>query len=174
MSAREKCPREHLHVRVVVVLVEQALEESAHLGVRLEDPGRDERSAGILLNQHSAIVSPCNGNPPKPKFPPNRQSLRSRKRSLAGSCPPSRFVPDARTLATARHDKVRLWQAATGEELLVLDGHKIRVNAVAFSRDGQMLASASHDGAVQLWRTSPVKASCQPHESQAGAPSRER
>jgi WD40 repeat protein len=34
-----------------------------------------------------------------------------------------------------------------------LDGHKVRVNAMAITPDGRTLASADHDGIVRLWYT---------------------
>jgi WD40 repeat protein/DNA-binding SARP family transcriptional activator len=41
--------------------------------------------------------------------------------------------------------------AATGESLRSFRGHDIDVNAVAFSRDGSMLATTGDDGAVRVW-----------------------
>jgi len=38
---------------------------------------------------------------------------------------------------------VKVWDAATGQETLTLKGHISQVNSVAFSPDGQRLASAS-------------------------------
>ncbi|RDW71670.1 hypothetical protein BP5796_07704 [Coleophoma crateriformis] len=46
---------------------------------------------------------------------------------------------------------VRLWDAATGACQQTLEGHSGPVNSVAFSPDGQRLASASDDGIIQLW-----------------------
>ena len=63
-----------------------------------------------------------------------------------------------RELAAAGRGKVvRIWDILTGQELLVLAGHKAQINALAFSPDGSTLTSCAHDGAVKLWRASPVE-----------------
>ena len=55
-------------------------------------------------------------------------------------------------LATGSWDRtVKLWDAATGQELLTLKGHSRSVESVAFSPDGKQLATGSNDGIVRLW-----------------------
>ncbi len=55
-------------------------------------------------------------------------------------------------LATASADNTaKVWDAATGEELLTLSGHADAVNGVVFSPDGLLLATACGDAAARIW-----------------------
>jgi hypothetical protein len=47
--------------------------------------------------------------------------------------------------------EIKLWEASTGRCLRDFTGHTNAVRAVAFSHDGQRLATASHDHTTKIW-----------------------
>src|SRR5262249_9554634 len=54
------------------------------------------------------------------------------------------YSPDGKTLAAVGYDcQLRLWDTATGEPIVQTEGHTNAVTAIAFSEDGQSVASAS-------------------------------
>jgi hypothetical protein len=66
---------------------------------------------------------------------------------------------DGQRLATGSEDgTAKVWDAATGRELLTLKGHSSSVNSVSWSLDGQRLATGSEDGTAKVWEAATASA----------------
>jgi WD40 repeat protein len=59
---------------------------------------------------------------------------------------------DGQWIVSASWDKtLKVWDAASGAEKLILTGYAFWVNDCALSPDGQWVASTSSDGTLKMW-----------------------
>jgi WD40 repeat protein len=68
------------------------------------------------------------------------------------------YSPDGKCLASARHEKIKIWDAETHKEVRTLRGHTGKVTALSYRGDGKRLASASQDGTVRIWDSARTEA----------------
>ena len=71
-----------------------------------------------------------------------------------GSTHRSIALAAARPIAALGGDDIQLWDLEAGSLLWSVGGHLSPVSAVAFSRDGSRLCSATRDGEISLWSVS--------------------
>jgi WD40 repeat protein len=64
------------------------------------------------------------------------------------------YSPDGTQLAACNNDRVVIYDPLTGEVIQRLGSHSGDATALAFSRDGQHLASGGIDGSVFVWEVS--------------------
>src|SRR5437870_3713948 len=86
---------------------------------------------------------------PMPPLPPVTSAAFQAHDEVAWSVA---FSPDGKRLATGGwDDTVKLWDVATGQELMTLKGKTGRIYCVTFSPDGRVLASGTRDRMAKLW-----------------------
>jgi RNA polymerase sigma factor (sigma-70 family) len=61
------------------------------------------------------------------------------------------FNADGKLIAAGGMGSVRVWEMGTAKEAWAFDGHRNRVEGLAFSADSKRLASASDDSTVLVW-----------------------
>ena len=62
------------------------------------------------------------------------------------------FSPDSEQLATGVDQDIMLWQVSSCSPVMTYVGHRGWVHTLAFSPDGEWLASGSSDRTIRLWR----------------------
>jgi WD40 repeat protein len=72
--------------------------------------------------------------------------------AVRDACGPSRSLAAGDTVVAGGEDAtVRMWDAGTGDQRTVLDGHTDRVRTVAYSPDGRSVCSSGADWAVRIY-----------------------
>jgi WD40 repeat protein len=67
------------------------------------------------------------------------------------------YGPGGGVVATSSTDgSVRVWEALTGRQVLILRGRSGPVVDLAFGDGGRRIATASGDGTVRIWDVTPV------------------
>jgi len=112
------------------------------------------------------MMRPCSGLPLSPLPPPANRSVGYRlgqrttrhcPRQCLKHCDLTGRDDVGRKSGSEWGGAVKLWDMATGALVTTLPGHTLRVQQVAFSPDGILIASAGWDGTVKLWNVATGK-----------------
>ena len=83
---------------------------------------------------------------------PRDANLRSSSRMAALAYRALYLSPDGTRILTATRDKIaRIWDAASGRKLAILEGHDSWLSSAAFSPNGSRVVTTSNDGSTRLW-----------------------
>ena len=108
----------------------------------------DDLGRGKGAEQASNQILSDNGNYMQLGLP-----TEAKTRFGKGSAAEIQYSPDGTRFAVASTIGIWLYDAETGQEIDLLTGHTDFVSCIAFSPDGQTLASGSRDNTIRLWDT---------------------
>jgi eukaryotic-like serine/threonine-protein kinase len=72
-------------------------------------------------------------------------------RRHSGPVYPAGFSPDGKRIVSAWGKTIKVWDAATGAEVMDLHGHEALVMSAMFSPDGKRIVSAGNDKTIRIW-----------------------
>ena len=61
-----------------------------------------------------------------------------------------------RIVSASADNTIKIWDAATGQDLLTLFGHGNQVTTVSFGLQDQVIASGGYDATVRIWDARPL------------------
>lgn len=133
----------------------------AHTRVSNQVPGRSSSSVSVLAYtpDGNTLVSGSYDRTIKVWHRITGQLAYPPLRGHTGRIEAIAIHPNGEILASASRDGVRLWNLQTGELLAVLRGYGDWVKSLAFSRDGQFLATGGFDGSIRIWQVAPPEIS---------------
>jgi len=67
-------------------------------------------------------------------------------------CTAAEFSPDSQRVVGVYSDRtIRIWDAASGKELVIIRGHSAKMNSAVFSPDSSRVLTASDDRTARIW-----------------------
>lgn len=69
------------------------------------------------------------------------------------SFPPMAFSPDGKKLLAAQGNALQVWETATAKEFFPANAIRGRIDNLAYSGEGRILATVSWEGTIRLWDT---------------------
>ena len=129
--------------------------------------------AGVMVNEEMAVTNSCDNNervanniarligcllPPQIEF--HSDSFGSYPELDVtlyghlgvGTVNSVEFSPEGTRIASGSDDNtIKIWDAASGQEINTLEGHADSVASIAFSPEGARIVSGSYDNTIKIW-----------------------
>ena len=131
-------------------------ERGARAALLVQQPGQDGAALALAISAAAPSLRSGRKTPPLAKDGLMlTYSAAKISRPLHGhsdSVEMAVFDPSGQRVLTGSRDQTaRLWNARTGEPLVVLSGHSGMLTSVNFSPDGSLALTTSNDGTARIW-----------------------